>query len=120
MSKLNVRRYNEPERTRPADDIGLLTIVTNEEGQCVAVTRTDDEGRILKVIWEAPKPVPLIPEAGTRWQHRKGGIYEVILVTSEPEAEKAAKFPRSVVYRNVNGEVWSRTLDSWNESFKPL
>ena len=120
MSNMQYHRYNEPERTREGDDIGLLTIVTNEEGQCVAVTRTADDGLLLDVIWEAPKPTPPIPQEGTRWQHRKGGIYEVILVTSEPDEEKANKFPRSVVYHDVNGKSWVRNLDSWYESFKPL
>jgi hypothetical protein len=31
---------------------GKVTITTNEAGDCVAVTRTDDEGRILSVLWE--------------------------------------------------------------------
>jgi len=31
---------------------GEVTVVTNEDGECVAVTRTDDEHRILKIIWE--------------------------------------------------------------------
>lgn len=33
---------------------GEVTVTCNEDGQCVAVTRTDEEGRILSVIWEAP------------------------------------------------------------------
>lgn len=31
---------------------GGVTITTNEAGDCVAVTRTDHEGRILRVLWE--------------------------------------------------------------------
>jgi hypothetical protein len=31
---------------------GKVTITCNEAGDCVAVTRTDDEGRILSVLWE--------------------------------------------------------------------
>jgi hypothetical protein len=31
---------------------GKVTVTTNEAGDCVAVTRTDDEGRILSVLWE--------------------------------------------------------------------
>lgn len=33
-------------------DFGKLTITTNEAGDVVAVTSTDDEGRILKTFWE--------------------------------------------------------------------
>lgn len=36
-----------------------VTVVCNEAGDCVAVTYTDEEGRILKTIWE--KPVKLTP-----------------------------------------------------------
>lgn len=41
-------------------DPGKVTVTTDDHGRCVAVTRTDDEGRILSVIWEAgemEKPV---------------------------------------------------------------
>lgn len=33
------------------DPKGSVTITTNEEGECVAVTRTDEDHRILSVIW---------------------------------------------------------------------
>ncbi len=33
---------------------GRVTVTCDEGGQCVAVTRTDEEGKILSVIWEAP------------------------------------------------------------------
>ena len=34
-----------------------VVITTDEDGRCVAVTRQDDEGQILSVIWEAaPEP----------------------------------------------------------------
>ena len=35
-------------------DRALLTFTKTEAGELVAVTRTDDEGRILDVLWEAP------------------------------------------------------------------
>ena len=35
-------------------DRALLTFTKTEDGELVAVTRTDDEGRILDVLWEAP------------------------------------------------------------------
>lgn len=31
-----------------------VTITCNEAGDCVAVTRTDREGRIVNVLWERP------------------------------------------------------------------
>ncbi len=33
---------------------GVVTVTCDEGGQCVAVTRNDEEGKILSVIWEAP------------------------------------------------------------------
>lgn len=45
--------------TAPPEPKGEVVITTTEEGRCVAVTRQDDEGRILKVLWEAPtEPAP--------------------------------------------------------------
>lgn len=61
-----------------------------------------------------------IPIRGSQWKHHKGGIYTVLLVTSEPGEDKADKFPRSVVYRGEDDRVWTRTLESWYESFKLL
>lgn len=40
-----------------------VVVTTNPLGECVAVTRQDDEGRILSVIWESKKKIPL-DEAG--------------------------------------------------------
>jgi hypothetical protein len=163
---------------------GAVTVTTNEAGQCVAVTRTDDEGKILGVLWEAKvlgddareclldvtthyadfrqaliemrasneatpsdelywhkqidvldrmnaqaaralgqvpiKSVKRIPTEGEEWRHRNGGIYTVLLLTSEPGEDKADKFPRSVVYRAEDGRTWTRTLESWYKSFTPL
>jgi hypothetical protein len=33
-----------------------VVVTTNRDGDCVAVTRQDNEGRILSVLWEAPTP----------------------------------------------------------------
>lgn len=32
-------------------EFGKVTVTTNEQGECIAVTRTDDEHRVLSVIW---------------------------------------------------------------------
>lgn len=37
-------------------NLGRVTVTCNEDGDCVAVTRTDDEHRILSVIWERFPP----------------------------------------------------------------
>lgn len=33
-------------------EVGEVTVTCNEAGECVAVTRTDGEHRILSVIWK--------------------------------------------------------------------
>lgn len=58
-----------------------------------------------------------IPQAGSTWQHRDGDVYTVIDCTSQPDAEKADKFPMTVFYRGPDGRKWARTLDSWRASF---
>lgn len=61
--------------------------------------------------------VRLKPEVGQVWRHRSGAEYEVLGVTSEPEPEKAEKFPLSVFYKGPDGRRWTRTLKSWFGSF---
>lgn len=34
------------------DTEGEITVTTNEEGECVLVSRQDEDHKILKVIWE--------------------------------------------------------------------
>lgn len=34
-----------------AKEVGEITLTSTEDGELVAVTRQDEEGRILKVIW---------------------------------------------------------------------
>lgn len=58
-----------------------------------------------------------IPQAGSTWQHRDGTEYVVIDCTSQPDAEKADRFPMTVFYRGPDGRKWARTLDSWRASF---
>ena len=41
----------ELHRTDPRE-IGDITIVTNQAGDCVAVTRTDGYGKVFSVVWE--------------------------------------------------------------------
>lgn len=57
-------------------------------------------------------PAPL-----TRWQHRNGNIYVVLLIANlfdEP------RYPKTVVYQNENnGTVWARPASDWHRSFVP-
>ena len=43
----------------PVTEQGCVTVTTDESGRAVAVTRQDDEHRILGVIWEAPVAAPV-------------------------------------------------------------
>lgn len=43
----------------PVTEQGCVTVTTDESGRAVAVTRQDDEHRILGVIWEAPVTAPV-------------------------------------------------------------
>lgn len=56
----------------PQSPVGDVVITTTESGECVAVTRRDDNGRTLKVLWEkdtAQKNVSAMATAG--WWHWK-------------------------------------------------
>lgn len=44
---------------RLRDAEARVTVTTDESGRAVAVTRQDDEHRILSVIWEAPVTAPV-------------------------------------------------------------
>ena len=57
------------------------------------------------------------PALESVWQHRKGPEYTVLLVTSEPDPERADKFPVTVIYRAADGRIWPRLLPSFLESF---
>ena len=43
----------------PVTEQGCVPVTTDESGRAVAVTRQDDEHRILSVIWEAPVTAPV-------------------------------------------------------------
>ena len=55
------------------------------------------------------------PEPDTRWQHRNGNVYQVVLITNLPDEER---YPKTIVYRNVsNGTYWYRRADDWHRIF---
>lgn len=58
------------------------------------------------------------PKPGSRWVHKNGIVYEVLLLTNlygnRPE------YPTTVVYFNVENKTnWSRPLTEWSRSFTP-
>tara|TARA_R110000868_G_scaffold276926_1_gene536799 strand:- start:463 stop:624 length:162 start_codon:yes stop_codon:yes gene_type:complete len=42
-----------------------------------------------------------------------GNIYSVILIANESDDER---YPKTVVYRGLNGKVWARRSDDWHRS----
>ena len=44
--------YEAARKVIKAVKIGEVVVTTNEAGECVAVTRQDEDGKILSVIWE--------------------------------------------------------------------
>ena len=50
------------------------------------------------------------------WSHHSGRVYKVLFFTNG-EGERAPKYPKTVVYENVdNGNRYSRPLDDWHRS----
>jgi hypothetical protein len=70
---------------------------------------------MMQVVEGSFKP---FPQGLDTWKHRKGDKYQVVGVTDQPEPEKAEKFPRTVFYKGPDGRMWSRTLESWYQSFE--
>jgi len=52
QSAIDVRAVLEQQDQDVKQPPGEVVVTTNQQGQCVAVTRQDDEGRTLSVIWE--------------------------------------------------------------------
>lgn len=56
-----------------------------------------------------------LPEVGSKWQHRNGNRYEVVMLTNT-ESSRAA-YPVTVVYKNRDtGSLWSRPAYDWHRS----
>lgn len=52
-----------------------------------------------------------IPD-GSKWQHYKGGRYEVVTVCVKEDSLEPM-----VVYRSLKyGSTWARTIENWNDS----
>jgi len=49
---------------------GYVTITTNESGECVAVTRNDEEGRVLRTLWRRRGHIRRMPQV----LHRKADM----------------------------------------------
>lgn len=50
---------------------------------------------------------------GSLWRHRNGNLYMVLHIANLPNEER---YPKSVVYRGADGNVWVRRYDDWHRS----
>lgn len=57
------------------------------------------------------------PKPGTRWQHRNGNVYTVLLLANK--TDRPDTYPRTVVYYGPGMQFWSRPASDWNRSFVP-
>lgn len=63
MEKIDAALSATPEQAVSGVTGGVsapVVVTTDSSGRCVLVSRQDEEGRILEVIWEASKPVGLV------------------------------------------------------------
>lgn len=53
-----------------------------------------------------------MPEVGTVWIHRKGGLYRIVgscrIESSNAEA---------VLYEGMDGTIWARPVSQWHDRF---
>jgi len=55
-----------------------------------------------------------LPLVGSKWQHRKGGIYTIVMYTNT--LSFMPKYPLTVVYSDDSGTNWSRLYSNWHRS----
>lgn len=56
------------------------------------------------------------PEIGSRYKHNNGNEYTVLqIANAHAESED---YPITVVYQGINGKIWAKTLDNFNNKMK--
>lgn len=60
-----------------------------------------------------------IPTPDSRWLHKNGQYYTVLMIANN-NSYKPAEFPVMVVYRNEQQQVWARPLTEWHRSMKEV
>lgn len=89
-----------------AEKRGEVVVSTDPAGNCVAVTRQDEEGKILSVIWEAEKQEPI------GWLNADGS--EIFF---EPNLPDVDYYPSWIpLYTTPPAREWkSLTPADWND-----
>ena len=54
--------------------------------------------------------------AGSKWRHKSGRLYTVIMTANE-QSERD-DYPRTVVYHDENGGIWSKTQARFLETMQ--
>lgn len=57
-----------------------------------------------------------IPEIGSRWQHKNGNFYTVIMIFNSSDTSRPDEYPITIGYRGDNGNLWARPLWRWYRS----
>jgi NTP pyrophosphatase (non-canonical NTP hydrolase) len=57
------------------------------------------------------------PEPGSYWEHTSGTVYQVLFLAN---LHNNPRYPRTVIYRGPNGNIWSRRADDWHRSMSPI
>jgi hypothetical protein len=58
---------------------------------------------------------PEIPAIDTVWEHTSGRFYTVLHIANV-NADGGLRYPLTVVYRAMDGNVWTRRADDWHRS----
>ena len=117
----NAAPRSQPEEV-PAD--GYVTITTNEAGECVAVTRNDEDGRVLSVLWKrrpAPRGTPQAHGAAPQLAHEPdtyGAALEAIRACLQKHNEDPNGPIRDTIWYG-NGETLFDFIDSALQAAKP-
>ncbi|KKM75588.1 hypothetical protein LCGC14_1388720 [marine sediment metagenome] len=54
---------------------------------------------------------------GTRWRHHNGTYYTILFLANI--AHKCSKYPASVVYVGVSGNIYVKTVENFMEAMSP-
>jgi len=69
-----------PAQSQACEPVGEVVVTTNKSGQCVAVTRQNEDGEVLSVIWEAAQsgeaPQRALVEAVCEWDQDSDGTWQ--------------------------------------------
>lgn len=62
-----------------------------------------------------------LPEVGSFYQHKNGGIYQVTAITNLNAAFSKDEFPITIIYYRLSDQtLWTRPLARWEGKFKKV